>query len=77
MTYFTLELAAGKCIEVCGSRSPADGALLGYAVEFAGSWDGWRVQLPNHRRLEKVAIGVSRDEAIRAVAEAEGRVESG
>jgi len=33
MTYFTLELAAGKCIEVCGSRSPADGALLGYAVE--------------------------------------------
>ena len=33
MTYFTLELAAGKCIEVWGCGWPADGALLGYAVE--------------------------------------------
>ena len=43
MNYFTVMLEQGKCIEVCCSDGIRDGVLLGYAIFFSGSWDGWRV----------------------------------
>lgn len=43
MNYFTVMLEQGKCIEVCQSGGVDEGTMLGYAIFFSGSWDGWRV----------------------------------
>jgi hypothetical protein len=68
MNFFTLELDAGKCVEVCCASGPRDGAVLGYAMLFAGTWDGWMVEETNHRAMCKVAISVeTKEEAIRAI----------
>jgi len=60
--YFTLIVDSGNCIEVCASSGPLDGACLGYAIKFAGSWDGWRVNHPLHTSMTKVAIGLETSE---------------
>jgi len=43
--FFTLELDAGRVVEiVCCKPGPLDGALLGYAIQFGGTWDAWQIQ---------------------------------
>lgn len=65
---FTLIVDHGACIEVCAAGGPLDGALIGYAIRFAGSWDAWKVMHPDHHCMTKVAIGVAtHEEAVVAI----------
>lgn len=45
-----------ECIEVYAGGGVRDGTLIGYAVRFAGSWDGWRVNPINRSIMERVAM---------------------
>jgi hypothetical protein len=65
--YFEIQ-HADMLIEICCCRpGPLDGALLGYAIKFAGGWDGWLIDHPNHRQMTKVAINTTREAAVKAV----------
>jgi hypothetical protein len=70
MHHFVLEKDGSDVLEVCACEGPLDGALLGYAIRFAGKWDGWQVEHPYHTRMLKVAIGV--DTSAEAIAEIVG-----
>lgn len=59
MRHFTIELERGACIEVCAGSGQMDGACLGYAIRFAGTWDAWKVMHPDHRRMQKVGISLA------------------
>lgn len=40
---------------------------MGYAIKFAGTWDGWVAQPNDHRTMHKVVFNVPREAAIAAV----------
>lgn len=68
MRHFTIIKGIGSVVEICGCEGKLDGALIGYAICFAGSWDAWKVQHPAHNIMLKVAIALpTRDEAVAAV----------
>lgn len=57
-------------IEVtCCQPGNWDGCWMGYALRFNGTWDAWVASAHDHRTLRKVRWNVSKDDAIKAIAE--------
>lgn len=66
--YSTVIVDEGGCIEVFMGGGALDGALLGYAIRFGGSWDAWQVQHPGHQVMRRVAVGLpTPEEAVAAI----------
>jgi hypothetical protein len=66
--HFTIDRDAGELVEiVCSQPGARDGCWMGYAIKFAGTWDGWVAQPNDHRTMHKVVFNVPREAAIAAV----------
>lgn len=64
----TQELDAGNVVEItCCQPGASDGCLMGYAIHFAGTWDGWVVSPHDHRVMQNVVWNVAKAKAIEAV----------
>ena len=66
--HFTIECEPQSVIEiVCCQPGNFDGCWMGYAIRFAGSWDGWVASPHDHQTMRKVIWNVTKEEAVNAV----------